>query len=177
MDKAPIAPPPAATGGALKAVLFALVVLCPVVALGYVFLDVSRTGGIKQLPDGTTVVDLQSMSSFSFDQLDGTINDVPEKYRELDGKRVALEGEMYVANSSAGEVEKFDLVYSIADCCYSGKPQVQHFVRSQTKPGQPVTKHKGEVLAYGTLRVEVTREGDEITGVYHLAVDDVEPLD
>ncbi|MEM1013438.1 MAG: hypothetical protein AAGI46_14600 [Planctomycetota bacterium] len=166
---------PAAGGVSARAVIFAIVLLLPVALLAWVFYDVSTTGGIKKLPDGTTFVELQAMSTFSFDQEDGTIEDVPEKYRLLDGERVVLEGEMYSDAVPGGDIESFDLVYSIADCCLVAEPQVQHFVRSQTVNG-PVRLRQGEVRVIGTLRVDVERDDTGVTGVYHLAVEGVEAI-
>ncbi len=164
------------TGGLSgRAILFALVLLVPVVALGYVFYDVSTTGGIKQLPNGYKFVELQAMSTFSFDQKDGTVDDVPERYRELDGQKVVLEGEMYSDGVVGGDIQSFDLVYSIADCCLVAEPQVQHFVKAETIAG-PVRLRQGQVRVSGTLKVDVTRDDGGITGVYHLAVEDVESI-
>src|ERR1035441_1371618 len=38
------------------------------------------------------IVDLKALGFFPFDQQNGTINEVPHKWRALDGKRVQLEG-------------------------------------------------------------------------------------
>ena len=169
-------PVPAAGGGGLRLALFALIIVIPVGLLAWVFVDASRSNGVKTLVDGTAWVDLQAMSLFTFDQKDGTIDDVPEAYRALNGQRVALDGEMVVDNTAADQVSDFDLVYSISDCCYGGAPQIQHFVQTKTPPGEDARFYKGRVRAVGTLRVEVTRDDSGVTGVYHLDDAVVEPL-
>src|SRR4051812_46583827 len=59
----------------------------------YTFLDASISGGIKNHGDYYEV-DLKAMSSFPFDQKDGRIDDVPQQWRELNGKTVVMEGEI-----------------------------------------------------------------------------------
>src|SRR5918993_240852 len=73
---------------------FALVVLLLVGYPMYVYVDSAVSGGIKEAGDGYKAVELQAMSSFLFDQNKGTIDDVPAKWRELDGQKVILEGKM-----------------------------------------------------------------------------------
>jgi hypothetical protein len=149
----------------------------------YIYLDSMLTGGIKQRADGYTEVNLKAMSTFTFDQKIGTIDDVPAKWRALDGKKVILVGEIapggFEARSSG---QYFQLVYSVAKCCYSGEPLIQHFIQStvpedkfntdniQTDGARPV-----EVR--GTLKVDVTRdpETNKINGIYHLTVESVRP--
>ena len=175
---APTAPArPKTGGGGLRIALFALIVLAPVAVLGYVYYDFQRTGGIQEMADGYKLVDLRAMSTFPMDQRDGTIDDVPPIYRALDGEKVVLEGEMYSDRSAASQVREFDLVYSIADCCYGSEPQIQHFVRSQAADGGVIDFYRGvPVQVRGTLRVDVEKSGGRVTGVYHLAVEDVQPL-
>ena len=60
----------------------------------YWMVKMQVTGGIEKVAGGYTYVDLKAMSTFTFDQNNGTINDIPAKWRELDGKKVVLHGEM-----------------------------------------------------------------------------------
>lgn len=174
------APKPAGVVGAgpnLRIVLFALIILVPVAALGYVYWDFQRSGGIQQLPDGYKLVDLKAMSTFVFDQENGTIEDIPEMWRNLDGQKVVLEGEMYSDRSAAGHVEEFDLVYSIANCCYSGAPQAQHFVKSRPADGGTLKFYRGTpVRARGTLHVDVQKTDGRVTSVYQFDVEELEPI-
>ena len=68
--------------------------------------DMQVTGGMKQLGGGYTYVDLKAMSTFTFDQNNGTINDVPAKWRELDGKKVVLHGEMWEPTGAGPTVDE-----------------------------------------------------------------------
>lgn len=171
-------PRPKPTGGSAinpRIIVFVLVIVGIFGTLGYWWWSVAGTHGITQRGDAYQV-DLKSMSTFPFDQRHGTLDDVPPRYRELDGKKVILIGEMWAPNASSPRLDKFELVYSIAKCCFSGPPQIQHFVQSSATNG-PIPFYSGLVRVTGTLKVDVTKDPDgKITGVYHVAVDSVEPV-
>lgn len=161
----------------VRMIVFASVFLVIFGTLAYVYLDTTLTHGVRERSDGYVEVDLKSMSTFAFDQQVGTVDDVPEVYRKLDGKKVVLVGEMYAGSSANADVGQFDLVYSIAKCCFTGTPQIQHFVKSRPVDGRPLPFYNGPVRAKGQLKVQVTKDPDgKITGVYHLAVESVEPV-
>jgi hypothetical protein len=142
----------------------------------YVMVDMQVSGGIKPLAGGYTYVDLKAMSTYSFDQVNGTINDVPPKWRELDGKKVVLHGEMWEPMVAGPHVDNFQLVYSIAKCCFSGPPQIQHFVHAKAKPGSKLGYYEGTVEVRGTLHVNVKKEAGAVTSVYQFDVEDVKPV-
>ena len=156
-----------------------------VVLLGtpvYFYIDTVLSGGIKKTSSGAYVVNLQAMSNFVFDQNNGTLTDVPQRWRELDGKRVIVDGEIAPGTlESRGVDHQFDLVYSVAKCCFSGAPQIQHFVQSSI-PEANMKDVKWDLASrvriHGTLKVDVTRDpaDNRITGVYHLVVDKLETL-
>lgn len=159
-----------------RMIVFALLALVFVGMPAYWYFDELISGGIKDHGDFVEV-NLQAMSSFPFDQSTGAIGDVPQKWRELDGRKVLLRGEMWAPNSAAPRLNRFELVYSIAKCCFSGPPQVQHFVQAQVKDGKAVPYVSGLVDVYGTLKVDVTRRPDgSPAAVYHLEVERLEPV-
>ena len=80
----------------------------------YLYMDSVITGGIVKRGD-LLVVDLKAMSSFEMDQDAGTNEDIPLRYRELDGKRVLLTGQMYEPYEADGKLHTFTLDYSIAN--------------------------------------------------------------
>lgn len=141
----------------------------------WLYLETELSGGISQRGDHT-VVDLKAMSTFVFDKRAGKIEDVPQQWRDLNGKKVITEGEMFVADMAGPMVDKFDLVYSISQCCYSGPPQVQHFVKARPVNGPVPNMHWSRVRVSGTLRVNIERNEFEITSVYQLEVDSVEKI-
>lgn len=153
--------------------IFAVLLGVPV----YLYLDALLTGGIKQRGD-VYEVNLKAMSSFVFDQQFGVTADVPEKWRALDGKKVVLVGEVTPDGFSARGLDRyFQLVYSVTACCFSGPPQIQHFVQCTVPPHVNINYAGGATRVTGTLTVDVRRdENGTITGVYHVLVDSVEPV-
>lgn len=140
----------------------------------YYALDEAITHGIHRQGD-LLVVDMKAMSNFNLDQANGSTTDIPPAYRQLDGKRVELAGEMWTADSAAPSLDRFQLCYSIANCCFAGPPRVQHFVNAQVLPGRRVEYFNGVVNVIGTLHVGVERSGGEVTSVYRMDVERVEP--
>ena len=140
----------------------------------YIYIDSVMHEGIKDVGGGYKEVDLKAMSVFPFDQVNGTIDDVPIKWRQLDGAKVIANGEMWQAQSAARYVDSFDLVYSIAKCCFSGPPQVQHFVHARAAKGAQLEYFDGLVRVKGTLHVNVTHDQGKVRGVYWMDVDSVE---
>ncbi len=156
-------------------IMFLLVVLALVGYPIYIYIDSVVSGGIKDR-GGYKEVDLKAMSLFPFDQINGTLEDIPEKWRALDGQKVIVEGEMWQPFSAGNQVRGFELVYSIAKCCFQGPPQIQHFVQSRVPFGNSVGYYSGPVRVKGTLHVKVIKDETRITGVYHLEVESVEPV-
>ena len=157
--------------------VFALLVLGIVGGVVYVYLDSYLSGGIKDVGNGFMQVDLKAMSTFSLDQQNGTITDIPKKWRELDGQKVIFYGEIWQPMSASdGKMSSFDLCYSVAKCCFSGPPQVQHFVKATVEPGRSVYPYPNLVKVTGTLHIDVKRDAEKLTQVYAMDVVSVEPV-
>lgn len=178
---APIPVADAARGGGFNfrllgfIAIFALLLGYPL----YIYLDSMLSGGIKQEGDYTRV-DLKAMSTFTMDQKTGTVNDVPERFRKLDGKKVILTGEIAPGGFEARGLDQyFQLVYSVQKCCYSGKPLIQHFIQASVPPEnyKNININSAEVEVRGVLTIRVTPEGkspnDDISGIYHLKVESI----
>ena len=132
---------------------------------------------IKAGDNGFMQVDLKGISLFPFDQEKGKLEDVPADFRALDGKKVVVVGEMWQPYSAGQSVGGFQLVYSIAKCCFNGPPQIQHFVQAKVVPGAAVQYYGSQVKVSGIMHVKVTHDEDgKITGVYHIDVENVEPM-
>ena len=84
---------------------------------------------------------------------------------------------MWNKQAAGPEVPQFQLCYSIAKCCFSGPPQVQHFVDSTVVNGGSVPYYSGLVSVTGTLHVnvKVDQEVGKVVSVYQLDVERVEP--
>jgi hypothetical protein len=120
-------------------------------------------------------VDLKAMSNFEMDQVNGTVADIPERFRKLDGKKVVLEGEIAPTGFEAGPtVTRFSLCYSVAKCCFGGMPKVQHFVACSSPAGKQINSNA--VKVYGTLHVNVINTGGALSSVFQMDVERVEPV-
>lgn len=140
----------------------------------YVLIDAQLSGGIKSVSGGYKQVDLKALGNFVFDPQNGTVNDVPAKYRELDGQKVLLIGEMYADNATS-EANRFQLVYSIAKCCFGGPPKVQERVFCVVPNDGSVPLMGGQTRVTGTLHIAAKKEGDTVNSLYTLEVHKVEP--
>ncbi|MBV8780190.1 MAG: hypothetical protein JO353_02225, partial [Phycisphaerae bacterium] len=141
-----------------------------------VYLNSVITGGIQDVGNGVKQVDLKAMSSFPLDQANGQLTDIPEKWRALDGQKVVLYGEMWQPMSTGdNNVKRFDLCYSIAKCCFTGPPLVQHFVQSTAVPGKSLNYYDNLVKVVGTLHVNVKHDQGKVTSIYQLDVENIEP--
>lgn len=154
--------------------LLLAVMAAPFIYFAYIAVDQAAFGGIHQ-KDGLAAVDLKSLGNFVFDGKFGTLSDVPSKWRNLDGKRIALEGSMYDPYS-AGRTRDFQFVYSITDCCFKGAPLVQERVFAHVSASD-VRFHREECRIIGKLKVAVHNPtGELVDSVYSLEVERIEPL-
>jgi hypothetical protein len=158
----------------VRLVLFLAIVSFPFFWFAYIFVSQTLTGGIQQHGDYAEV-DLKSLGNFPLDGDNGTINDIPARWKELDGKRVLLEGFMYAPNTAGGDVDNFQFVYNITKCCFNGPPLVQErvFVRA---PNGPVQFDDRLVRITGKLHVNVQKDSGKIISVYTLDLEKVDQV-
>ena len=146
----------------------------PFLYFGYVIIDQAVTGGVTKRGD-IYQVDLKSLGSFPFDPAGDDTNSVPERWRKLDGKKVELVGEMYAGGSAAPKVNRFELVYSIQDCCFGGPPRVQERVYVNAPPGNPVPFYWQPVKVLGTLHVDAKKVDGQVVSVFEMDIERLEP--
>lgn len=160
-----------------RMLIFAAVVLIPIGWLTYIFLHETFTGGITR-HGNFSEVDLKAMSNFDMDQNGATRDDIPKRWRDLDGQRVMFTGQMWSPQQAGnGYLSYFQTVYSKTKCCFSGPPLAQHFVDCSVKPGVEAEYYGDDfVHVYGTLHVYIRKEAGVIKSIYHVDVDKVEPL-
>lgn len=121
-------------------------------------------------------VDLKAMGNFPFDAQRDTAEAIPAEVRELDGKKVMFEGEMYAPDQAASRVQAFQLVYSISECCLGGPPKVQERVFAFVPDHKRIRNYNGrQITCVGTLRVNVEKVGGEAVSVFTMQVDEVTP--
>ena len=158
----------------LRVLVLAGVVLLPIGWMTYTFIVLTIGQGIEQVGDYKQV-DLKAMGNFPFnDRTDGP-DQVPEVYRQLDGQKVLLIGQMYSDFAASPRVNRFQLVYSIQNCCFNGPPKVQERVFCQVPGDKTVPIYDGLSRVYGTLHVRAIREKGMVVSVYDLDVERVEP--
>ena len=160
----------------LRIILFTVVVLFLIGTPVYIFLKENLTGGIENVGD-LKKVDLKAMGNFPFDEINGTVNDIPERYRALDGQKVQLEGEIWAPNEAGDRMTRFELVYSIAKCCFGGPPKVQERVFVEVPKDMKVpnlTNNFARVT--GHLKIDLRREEGKSTAVYVMQMDQLEAL-
>ena len=169
--------PPVTSRVNVRLVVLMAVVAVPFLYFLFIIVRQAMTGGV--IDRGTYVeVDLKSLGYFPFDEMKDTLDNVPQRWRELDGKRVMLEGEMWAPNEASDDVRNFELVYSIAKCCFGGPPKVQErvFVHVPNgKEGVPNYQYRGLVRVLGKLRVNLKKEQGQATSLYEMDVESIEP--
>lgn len=140
----------------------------------YSYIESQLRGGIRRRGDLISV-DLQEMGDFEMNQVLGTSDSIPRRFRDLEGRRVVLVGEMWTPLTSDAKLSSFDLVYSIGKCCFIGPPKIQHFVKATLPPGRNISYLPGRVTVSGILHVGVRRHDGVVQSVYRLDVDGVKP--
>ena len=124
-------------------------------------------------------VELKAMSNFDMDQRLGSVEDVQPRFRNLDGKKVLLVGQVAPTGFSAGpKVDKFQICYSVANCCFSGQPKPQHFVSCSAPSGKTLKSFESStnVQVLGTLHIKVIKDGGIISSIFQMDVDRVDPV-
>ncbi len=144
----------------------------------YMWLDEAFTGGIHDR-GAYKEVDLKAMSLFDMDQYSATMKDIPEQFRQLEGKDVMMVGEMWQPHSAGGDtLSYFQLVYSKTKCCFSGPPLAQHFVDGNVVNGSSVYYFDVPVKVRGKLHVNIRKnDAGKIQSIYHVDVNSVEPIE
>jgi hypothetical protein len=160
----------------LRIIVFFAIIALPFVWLGYWSVKQAMTNGIEQ-HNGYAQVELKALGNFNFDQTAGTLNDVPQRWRELDGKRVVFEGFMYDGKSAGPKLGSFQFVYNIQKCCFNGPPLVQERVFARVPNNREAEWIDGFARLTGILHVNVKKAKDgTITSVYTLDVEKAEPI-
>jgi hypothetical protein len=145
--------------------------------LGYTIFSEVIHNGIHQRGD-VAVVNLKALGQFPFDDQTGKATDVPRDFRALDGKKVALQGFMFVPNSAGPSVSQCQLVWNVQKCCFGGPPLVQERVYLEAPADHKIARYDMYTLVNvtGTLRVKIEKNDQgTVTCVYKMVPDDVTP--
>jgi hypothetical protein len=162
----------------LRMIVFFLAVAALPLALAYSALDYFINQGVNRSGE-YLLVDLKAIGNFPFDQQSGKLENVPKRYRELDGKKVKLQGYMWGHRSAGERGNEFQFVYDVNECCFKGPPQVQERVYAYAK-GKSLKLFSQYQFAEitGVLHVRIIRDKDTgaIYSVYDLDVESTKPL-
>jgi hypothetical protein len=170
-------PPPWSQRINWRLIVLGAIVLTIVGVPFYIWLDEVVTGGIHDY-GSFKEVDLKAMSTFDMDQRIGTMDDIPQKFRQLEGKRCMMVGEMWNPRGAGDDrLGYFQLVYSKTKCCFNGPPLAQHFVDGNVVRGSNIYYYDTPVKVWGTVHVSIHKDAGVIKSIYHVDVDKVEPID
>jgi hypothetical protein len=118
-------------------------------------------------------IDLWSFH-FDFDGKGGTVNDVPQEVRELDGRMVVIDGLMM---SWGGRISTSEFAVTAQEPPNIGPaPGVETAVLCRTPPDRPVASWFGRVRVYGRFRIAIEREDGIVVQLFVMDVDRVELL-
>jgi len=159
---------------------FVAVVAVPIMLIFCWWLNEFLSGGIHDY-GAYKEVDLKAMSTFDMDQTNATLEDIPAKWRALEGQKVMAIGEMWAPHSAddSAKLDYFQLVYSKTKCCFSGPPLAQHFVDGYVNKGRKCYYYDVPVKVWGTEHVVLRKDPQSgvIKSVYRFDVDKIEPID
>lgn len=142
-------------------------------SLGYKIFNEVLSNGIHDY-GSYAEVNLKALGQFPFDGQNGLLTDIPARFRELDGRKVELQGFMYPTMDSSRRVRECQLVWNISKCCFGGPPLVQERVFLNAPPGRTMELYDPYtfVRVIGTLHVRIERNSEgAITSVYKMVVD------
>jgi hypothetical protein len=119
-------------------------------------------------------VDLKQLGEFQFDDLTGTINDIPPRFRDLDGRQIALEGFIFPLTAESNKIRDFQFVYNVQS---HSPPRVQQRVFCHVVDGT-IDAFTDEVRITGTFHIPLNKDKDtgKIVTVYTMDVNRVEQL-
>lgn len=161
----------------VRLIVFLLVICTPFVYIIGKSVMHAMTGGIVDR-GGYKDVDLKALGNFPFDQTEGQVTDIPERYRNLNGQRVRLTGFMYAPENAGARGDKFQFVYDVNKCCFGGAPQVQERVFAYAKQGSPLYPYTVLAEIIGTLHVRIVKDKDTgaITSVFDMDVEQAQAI-
>ena len=168
----PTTPPVHRPGVNVRLLVFLLVVSAPFLLIIGSAVRHSVTGGVTDR-GGYKEVDLKSLGNFPFSTVDGRLEDVPQRFRELDGQKVLLRGFMYAPENAGSRGRKFQFVYNVANCCFNGPPQVQERVFGYAKDDVELFNESVFAEVTGKLHVRLVKDAStgQITSLYDMDVE------
>lgn len=133
------------------------------------YIDYSTVQAL-QIKDGVTMVDFEFLGGFDYEN--GGV--VPEKVKELDGKRIEIQGFMLPIDFEDSVVTSFMLLNNQMGCCFGVLPRVNDFVYAELPEGK-TTKFMIDTPLTVTGTLEIT-DRNLVGGIYSLTTEKVEKV-
>ena len=159
-----------------RLVVFFAIIVAPVAWLTYTLISFSATGGVQRA-DGVVEVDLRALGHITFNNMSGTLADIPARYRALEGKRVLLTGYMVSPETPGEKIRKFEFLYDRNIGAFGGLPTVPDRVLGTCLGQNTVLYEYGPLMKLtGVFHLKINRDpkSGRIVSIYQLDVEDVE---
>jgi len=121
-------------------------------------------------------IDLQTIGAFPFDEEHGTLQEIPEAVRMLDGRRVSIEGFM-IPMDETDAVREFAIVPALPSGGRDGRPpRVTECVVAEMPAGKTTPYSWNRIRVDGTFHVSVKTDDGFVVSVFAMDVDRVTVL-
>lgn len=120
-------------------------------------------------PDWRQLADSEYIASLSYD------TEIPDKVKQINGKKVAITGFMLPIDVDKGKVNRFLLLKSTMSCCFGVAPRINEVIYVESSKKQKIqTVMDMPITVFGKLSVgQQFREDLILMGVYQLELDEV----
>ena len=104
---------------------------------------------------------------------------IPQPIKDLNGKKIALQGFMVPIDLKNGKSTKFLLVKDQSLCCFGRMPRMNEWVSVKMKPGKSARVIQDQpVTVFSSIDVGENIENGEVLSIYRVDSEDVAgPLD
>jgi hypothetical protein len=100
---------------------------------------------------------------------------ISPQIQALNGKKVEIEGFMLPLDMSEGNLRTFMLLKDQMACCFGNIPRLNEWVYVRVPKDKKISIHQDvPITLFGTLQVGAKFEGEVITGIYHLELDQIQ---
>ncbi len=100
---------------------------------------------------------------------------ISPQIQALSGKKVEIQGFMLPLNMWEGNLRTFMLLKDQMACCFGNMPRLNEWVYVRVPKQKQVSVHQDVLVTLlGTLRVGSKFEGEVLTGIYHLELDELQ---
>lgn len=119
----------------------------------------------------------RSLGAFTFDQVNGTVSDIPWQIRALDGKHVTVTGYIWAPISANGKsITSFELTNDLGSSYQAQPPLVQHFIHAVVPPEYSAQYSDGLVRLHGIFHVDVKHDAGRVSRVFSITLQRIEPI-